>query len=479
LRLSKRFKLGVTQFELDFVDIDPNRDHRLFLDAYFLANRPDQWSVQASKTIRSFFNQFVALIRKKKDVEARALFEHLHEPNETCLGLSKGNPQGRGVGNEFADRLFASLKDSKAVQTGLVEDLEDARIFVPGINKDLASDMATNIIRAHLLKYTKSQCDLWNIPLTANVPSGFVWDRPSLSWQNTFADRLVVGGKPLLLVPKGIVSYVKAYAPDKYHRFYVLPFLQHEHLRMNTALVRVRRKGKVKYVTKKSVIDYEAPPDKEYLASFTEKHPEVFKDFRAKTVSQLASLSNTDLSKESLNEVIDYLIDKIGKIAVGNASASVFHRTMVGVLELLFYPDLIAPQIEREIHDGRKRIDITFDNAAQNGFFFLLHQKHGIPCPYIFVECKNYGAEVANPELDQLAGRFSPNSGKFGLLVCRKMDDLGLFIKRCADTYKDDRGAIVPLMDSDIIQALVDLRKGVARPLDSVLTDRMRDVVLA
>ena len=69
------------------------------------------------------------------------------------------------MGEEFAERLFKSLSQSKAVLTGVVEDLEDTRVFVSGVAKDLTSDMATNIIRGHLLTYTQAQCALWGVAL--------------------------------------------------------------------------------------------------------------------------------------------------------------------------------------------------------------------------------------------------------------------------------------------------------------------------
>jgi hypothetical protein len=96
-------------------------------------------------------------------------------------------------------------------------------------------------------------------------------------------------------------------------------------------------------------------------------------------------------------------------------------------------------------------------NIARRGFFSWVaaHQS----ASHIYVECKNYAGDPANPELDQMAGRFSPSRGKVGLLVCRKIDKKDLFIKRCRDTALDDRGFIIPLDDADL-EALVEARGG-------------------
>jgi hypothetical protein len=54
MRISERFGLGATQYELDFVDIDTDRDIPLFLDPVYLGNRRDAWSLDASRTLHNF-----------------------------------------------------------------------------------------------------------------------------------------------------------------------------------------------------------------------------------------------------------------------------------------------------------------------------------------------------------------------------------------------------------------------------------------
>ena len=482
MRISKKFKLNKTQYELDFVDIDPNKDLPVFLDPYFLSIQNDQWSYDATRTIRSFFEQFVRLVRADQLEDARALFSHLGEPNETCLGVSKGEPDGRGIGEGNADDMFESLLQSRAIQTGVVEHLEDARIFVDGIGRDKTSDMTTNIIRGHLLEYTRDQCRLWGIPLQTGVPSGDYWSSRDRRWQSEFAERLIVGEKPILLVPKAIVAADDRYTPDQYHQHHVLEFLQSEHLSMNSALVqRVRRRDGSErvFVTKKSLKEKEAPLSKQFLLEFTKDHPEIFQQFREQAASRMKRVINESLTLDSLAAVTEHLVERLKGIPAGAEHATEYHRVIAGILELIFYPDLFAPQLEREIHEGRKRIDLTLDNGANDGFFFHLHNVHKIPCAYIMVECKNYSRDVANPELDQMAGRFNPNRGKFGIVVSRTVDDMPTLIARCRDTHRDDRGTIIPLADSDLITILEALGARATRPEQELLQDRLRDIVLA
>ncbi len=473
MNISELYNLNKSQAELDFINIDPERDIPLFLDPFFLSIRSDNWSIHATHTIASFFQQVIDLIREDNLNDGRLLFRHLHEPNSTCLGMSRGNPAGRGVGTENTDDIFDSLVQSRAVQTGLIEDIEDNMLFVDGFGKDKLSDMTTNIIRRHLIDYTINQCNLHNIPLQNGIPSGFYWNRATLQWEQDYCQGLVINNRKILLVPKGVVSFCKDYTPEKYYEKFVLTFQQNEHKSLNSALVQHRQNGN-RYVTKKSLKaqnDY----SKNFLAEFTRRNPQVLQDFKART--KTASLNNNDISDINLQDVANHLIRRLGEIPPGNANATAYHRAITGILELLFYPYLISPVKEAEIHEGRKRIDIVFDNAADNGIFHRFSHNMGLPCPFIFVECKNYSDDPVNPELDQLAGRYSPNRGKVGFLLCQSFTNVDLFIDRCKDTYGDDRGLIIPLEDNDIITLLQHYNNW--NFIDAFLSDRVRRIMLA
>lgn len=478
MRISEIYELGATQFELDFVDIDVERDTRLFLDPYFLNIRQDSWSTSSSRTLRSFFDHFLLLVNQGQNNQARHLFDYLHEPNETCLGLSRGVPRGNAIGDIDADHLFESICQSNAVNTGLVEDLEDFRLFIRGIDKDKISDMTTNIIRKHLIEYTQNQCRLWGIPLTPNVQSGFYWDRVTRQWVSETTEMLVVGERRILLTPKSAVSFAKRYAPDQYYNKFVLTFLQHEHLRMQSPLVQYRADNITPYVTKKSLKESVAEFSKEYLTTFTQSHPEVFGEFKEWLVEEYEPISNEEITDIDQARVANYLIERLRGIPSGHSGATQYHRLMTGALEFLFYPDVTSPCVEREINDGRKRIDITYDNMASSGFFHRLHTVYNTPSQFIIVECKNYSRDIANPELDQLSGRFSTHRGRFGLALCRQVDDMNTLINRCNDIYVHQGHIIIPLTDNDVIEMLQLASQYEERPYEDILQNRFREIAL-
>jgi hypothetical protein len=474
MKISDIFNLNKTQAELDFVNIDTNEDLPLFLDPFFLEKKQDNWSVDATLTLRSFFQRVIDLIRNGNEDDAKELFDHLHEPNSTCLGMSVGNPRGRGVGNQDTDKIYDSLLRSRAIQTGLIQDIEDNILFVDNFGKDKLSDMTTNIITSHLITYTQNQCKLHNIPLTSGISSDYYWNRQIDEWEIEHTDILVINDRKILLIPKGIVSFCKGYTPDKYYNHFVLEYLQNENLRLQTALVQRKNNG-AHFVTKKSLKEIN-PQSKDFLRRFTLQHPEVLEQF--KDVTEINSLTNIEITDIEITQIKQDLIYRLQAIPAGTDSASDFHNIIIGILELVFYPHLINPIKEREIHEGRKRIDITFDNASKNGIFYRLSENHRIPCPYIFIECKNYSRDIVNPELDQIGGRLSVNRGQVGFIICRQIDNFQLFMNRCRDSYQDGRGLIIPLVDNDIIQLLQNYDNWNTAFTERFLTERIREITI-
>ena len=135
-------------------------------------------------------------------------------------------------------------------------------------------------------------------------------------------------------------------------------------------------------------------------------HPEVLEDFKKTYLNKSNSMNGNMLEDISIDKICDILINRLKSIPYGTKSASEFHNLMIGIFELLLYPNLINPKKEKEINDGRKRIDICFTNVSEYGFFTYISEKANVPCPFLFIECKNYSSDINNPELDQLTGRF-------------------------------------------------------------------------
>jgi hypothetical protein len=163
-------------------------------------------------------------------------------------------------------------------------------------------------------------------------------------------------------------------------------------------------------------------------------------------------------------------------VPAGSERASGYHKLMVGVLEFIFFPFLVCPRKEQEIHEGRKRIDVVMENSATSGIFHRLHDIRHFPCAFVAFECKNYTTEIANPELDQIAGRFSPNRGRIGFICCRRFEDRARFVERCRDTLRDDRGLVVPIDDQTADAWLALIEDSKRRNLDAVMARAIDEV---
>ena len=400
------------------------------------------------------------------------------------VGISIGAPNGRGIGTTQANEIFDSIQGSKAIETGVLEHIEDCSIFIRGVGRDKVSDMTTNVIRKNLIEYTQDQCDLHNIPMREMTPTGACWNPATRQWEWSHDRMLVIDDRPILLVPKSIVSYGKNYTMDRYHRHFVLDYIRKDQLANNGPFVQRKKQkdGRERvWVSKEDLRKNVAPAEKDFIAGFTQQHGNVFASFKEWAAKNARSLENHEINSTlDIAQISNFLLDKLQKTPTGNDHASDYHKLIVGILEFIFYPNLSCPKKEREINDGRKRIDIVFDNSARDGEFYKMHQVRKISSQYVMVECKNYGNEIANPELDQLSGRFSVNRGNFGLMLCRSVKNYDLLIKRCRDFYKDKRELIVPILDRDL--AIILRRKSESpseRPEEDLLRDLIREIIMA
>lgn len=479
-RFSQAFALPNSQSELDFVDVELHRDSPLYLDPYAIQLKSDDWSDECIGLIRSFFTEVLNALRAGNQARATHLLSNLHEPNETRLGVSTGEPQGRAIGEQKAQRIAESIVASRAFETGILGDVAEAELFVRYIGPDTISDLTTNVLRAKLSEYTVQQCELHGVPMSPTNGLGPVWNPAARDWQAQTHYLPQFDGKPILLVPKFTVRHALALNSQEFYNHHMIEFLKAEYHQAGGALVRAFKDGRT-YVTKKSVKEIH-PFIKNDLAQFVLEHPEILDRYKALKGAE-GPLTNDEFARIVQHSHFDEtifaraLINRLGEIATGNPEATSYHNLTIGICSFLFYPSLSCPIKEHEIHQGRKRIDIKYNNSATSGFFFQMMNSPAARANSIFVECKNYTKEVANPELDQLAGRFAPNRGKLGLLLCRNIDDRALFIQRCRDTAQDDRGFIIVLEDSDLIEYLELVEAGARDAINARLQHRYDELV--
>ena len=472
---SEYFGTNKFQAELDFVDVLINDDTPLFIDPYVFKVRNDLWSVECNNLIVDFFDTVIQAIRNEDTAYARRLLEQLSEPKETHLGVSRNSVSGKGVSGKQADDLYGKLKKSKAVRTGHLKDISDCELMIPGIGFDKISDIVTNIIRSKLIEYTQAQCSLLGVPMR-NVPSGKIWSPTEKRWLNgNYTNLPIADGKKIILVPKYSVVFRPSLSSQEFYNHEILEFIQAEHMAAMSSLVEVLKNGK-RRVTKKSLKEQpEYQMSKEFIYDFCNKHPEVISQYKSRKSKD--AIKTSDISEMDESYIAEKLIEQLQGIESGADHASKYHSLSVGIFEFLFFPYLMYPQKEHEVHNGRKRIDITFHNAAAEGFWSTIRTSPKIAATTIMIECKNYSNDINNPELDQIAGRFSNLRGWFGIIMSRRFDNKDLFAERCKDTAKDGRGIVICLDDEDIICWMGLIKDGKRYQIDKLMTEKYQAII--
>lgn len=480
-RVTELFDLGVNQSGVDFVDVDVHTDVPVYIDPTALRHQTGPWAEACVVSIQTYFQELLAAIKSGDQVALQSLIYPLVEPNETHLGQSVGTSQGRSLGSKTkADDLIQSLSQSKAVQSGFLEDLEDTALLVEGIDKDIVSDITTCVIRRHLIQYTQSQCKVHSIQMEVQASSP-MWDGGTKTWEERDVLLPRANNDKLLLVPKSIVRVKLTVDKGRYYRGYLRPYFEDEVLKNpKPGLTTVLKDKTVKVILGK--LDEDLGTDKPSVVAHTEKHPQALQDYRAALEGEDVGPLSDDVLAAQIGAQVDDLremLDEMLAIAPGKAGATLYHRSVKKLMSALFTTSLGNEQVEYAIHDGMKRIDITYDNVARSGFFHWVAVHH--PAAMIVVECKNYGTEVSNPEFDQLAMRFSPVRGRVGILACRGFKKKTKALKRAKNVAQDANGFVIVLDDDDFVRLVDDFESAgldfAARNEHTLLRERFGDLI--
>jgi hypothetical protein len=473
---TQHFGLKIEQSNLTFLDIYADRDIPLFLDPYGISAMGTKWAKDCETEIATYFQCLVDVLKVGDQRTASRLLHALHEVDEVALGFSQNHPQGRGIGPLQAKEIQNAFESSQAARSGDIKDIADCALMIPGINRDKISDITANILKKQLIKFTQEQCKIHGIPMK-KVPINNVFDHTSLTFTSYYDELPVINGKPKILLPLHSVRHDPELSKDKYYRKFVLEFLKAEHEHAGDALATVLKNGRI--VVRIKDLKKAYPIGTDFLYKFSKEHPKILEKYKSELqVSAIKKRNIENLTPPrtilTANKRLEYLRD----IQPGNDDADKFHKLSYDNLIQIVGDRLSNPSGEVKINGGRKRIDIVFDNTGQKGFFHSLYTLHQVKCPKIFFECKNYGREIGNPEIDQLIGRFSKHRGDFGILLCRSIVDRKLSIERCKDVMHSGKGLIIVLDDNDIA-ALLNYREAQSEEgIDSFLSQKLDEIIM-
>ncbi|VYT63389.1 Uncharacterised protein [Enterococcus casseliflavus] len=371
MKISEIFALNKQQHELDFINIDIDKEIPLFLDAYIFSVRDDVWAKECNILIEDFFRKIHEYIKLGRKKELYKLCSPLSEPNETCLGRSKGKPRGTFQSTEKVVEIFYKLYDIQhqhGNQFDVIKTLSDMKFYIEDVGNDTVSDIITNLIRFQLLEYTYEQCRLHNIPTEKMVSKPF-WNGITSRWEKMEdINQLIIGEKRILLVPKNTVFSEGEYTFEKdvFVQHDMLNFLTQQELQIpSSSLIKHRQPKKDQeigdpYVTKKSIRERDRVDRKEFVLEFSSKYPEIMdafkkkKHFKSLDIEKLYEFQNEKLTDDDYNELIDAFILTLKSIPSGKSNAYEYHKFISGLLTFMFYPSLSNPKEETPIDSDRK-----------------------------------------------------------------------------------------------------------------------------
>lgn len=374
-----------------------------------------------------------------------------------------------------AREIQQAFESSTAAQSGDIRDIADCALMIPGINRDKISDITANILKRQLIEYTQEQCRMHSIPMKTRVPMT-AFDTNVLNMVSFFTELPVIDGRPKILLPVDSVRQDPELSKEKYYRKFVLEFLRAEHSHAGDALSFVLKNGRV--VVRIADLKQRYPMGVKLLYEFSKEHPQVLATYKDQLRKTARAKSSVELEAKPKELTTESRMTILTSIAPGNDGATAFHKIAFSNLIYIFDQQLSNPFREAEIHEGRKRIDIVFDNTSTTGFFHRLNDKHHIKCPKIMIECKNYGKEIGNPEIDQLTGRFSAHRGNFGILICRSVEKKRDLLARCKDVVNAGRGFVLVLDDSDVAQLLAARGDADYTAIDGILSAKLDELIM-
>jgi hypothetical protein len=472
-KFSEYFNLASAK-GFEFVDIYANKDTQLFLDPFGISAMGTDWSKECESQITTYFQCLIDCIKTKDKRGTEDLLNALHEVDEIGLGFSQNAPSGRGIGVIQAKDIQKAFETSKAAQSGDIKDIADCALLIPGISRDKISDITANILKRQLIQFTQEVCRKYKIP-TQNCPV-YAFNPETLNFQSYFTELPVINGNAKILLPIASVRREPQLNKDRYYRNFVIEFLRAEYRYAGSSLARVLKNGKIKVT--KSDVRAKHPMTIDLLSDFSKSHPEILDKYK----SELRRTALTDQKPQLIMPVkirsAKERIKTLTELPSGKIKAGKYHDfTYDSLIHILSYR-VSNPIKENSINDGRKRIDIVFDNNDPRGLLHKLNTLYRIKCPKIIVECKNYGSDVSNPEIDQLSGRLNDRRGKFGILVCRSINNKVALINRCKDVLNGDGKYIIFLDDQDLCKLLEFREGGKENAIDQLLKHKLDNLIM-
>lgn len=242
-KVTERFEIGLKQEEIDFVDVNLESDALLFLNPTLFGELTDiDFSKKVSHNVYNFFETVLNFYSTNRKKEAIKLFNHSGETNAVHLGYSRTN-KGKGTSERALTKLFDTVLASKVLENKVLSNPISLVLFVEDFAEDRMSDLIISILKKELVEYTLEQAILYQIPIENDeINYGKYWDVSSRSWK-TLKNKYIKDqkGKPIILVPKQIISKKFGFSAKNYLSKVIFEWRQAKHSEELSNLCEIKR----------------------------------------------------------------------------------------------------------------------------------------------------------------------------------------------------------------------------------------------
>lgn len=219
-----------------FLDVDVDDDNLMFADASAIRNATCAYGVRASAQLYGFMTGLVGL-RNSQLLADRSrglsILQRMREPGETRLGYSAAGTNGKGFGHGLGHVLWQAL-GGRLCQEQALTRIEHLPLFLPGIDRDLMSDMTTRVIMDILVDFTQDMMRQYPaLAITTRTRELMVWDSQRFDWGSKSCTLPFVGGKQLVLIPRNWVTSRPLMHPSPFYNRFTTQAVQDEQTTIN------------------------------------------------------------------------------------------------------------------------------------------------------------------------------------------------------------------------------------------------------
>lgn len=270
---------------ISFLNSNIERDTQLFIDPIAIMSLKNPIWEAMKLEVQGYFHHLIGLMKEWKKWEALNLLSHLRESwtasAYTHIWYSKWG-SWKAIWKDKAHMIYKSLIGSKALESWLLQDIEDTALLIEGIWKDNISDLITNILAEYLIKYSLREYISLGYTETMFIRL-IVWNSRERKWTRVMREVPRIGNKPIILIPRVIVSNKMVNSTEDFVTHKLLPNEQRLHLIAQSPLCRLLKDWTLKEPTKKA-LRKELDLSKWAVILYIQDNPELYIEYKRRKI---------------------------------------------------------------------------------------------------------------------------------------------------------------------------------------------------